>query len=54
MGSKTIFIAMLHLYGAHRGNKNMSENNFRICIKGQQMQVFVAEGVGRGKKRKSL
>lgn len=52
MGSKTIFIAMLHLYGAHRGNKNVSGNNFCICVKGQQMQVFIAEGVGRGKKAK--
>lgn len=53
MGSKTIFIAMLRLYGTRRGNKNRSENNFRICVKGQQMQIFVAKGVGRGKKQKS-
>lgn len=50
--SKTIFIAMLHLYGTHRG-KNTSENNFRICVKGQQMQFFIVKGVGRGKKQKS-
>lgn len=53
MGSKTIFIAMLRLYGTRRGNKNRSENNFRICVKGQQMQIFVLKGVGRGKKQKS-
>ena len=29
------------------------KNNFRICVKGQQMQIFVAKGVGRGKKQKS-
>ena len=53
MGSKTIFIAMLRLYGTYRGNKNRSENNIRICVKGQQMQIFVTKGVGRDKKQKS-